>query len=1056
VTALLDAAFAGTDVSYEIDNKYILLGKRYNITSVMTVGQTEKRISGKVIDTTGESVIGANIMEKGTQNGVITDVDGNFILTVRQGAVLVVSYIGYITQEIPVGAQTDISVTLKEDNFALEEVVVVGYGTQKKINVTGAVASASGDILTKRPVSNSSAMLEGMLPGVEVVSATGEPGNEGTSIKIRGTGTFSSAGSAPLVLIDGVIGSLSNLNPRDIENVSVLKDAASASIYGARAANGVILVTTKSGTEDGLNIDYSGNFAIHTYTKMLDVISNSAEYMELWNEAKLNSGYDVGLYTQEMIDAYRYATDKVQYPNTNWLELMFGPAPTHTHNLSFRGGNRATKYNVSLGYVDQKGVMKGFDYKRYNVRLNLTSQVNKVVKFGTIIGFSHGDRVGARQGSQDQFIATMAQAPTYGPYLPDGSGRYTFKAYDFEYNNKNPMVIYKEGVSAKVKNYSFAPQGWVEITPFRNFTWYTKAAVNIDFENNRNFRPQVPLYNYHTGQYMTLCDVGGAGLTETESRNIYLNLFSHVSYEHLFNDAHQMRLQIGYNVEKNSYHTLSGSRRNYANDDLREMDAGSQDVMTAGGTTTEWALLSYFGRLNYSYKDRYLLETNLRYDGTSRLPRDGRWGLFPSASAAWRISEEQFVKSLDLPWLNNVKIRGSYGILGNQNIGDYPYQAILSYHSSSNVANYSFDNSSLSTGINQAALNNLNITWESTAITDIGLDVTAFDGFSLSFDWYNKRTSDILTSIQVTALVGLTAPTVNKGILENKGFETSLSYNGNVKSGTFKGLTYSVGVNFDHYANKLIKYGTEEKLVQNSISYIRREGEEWNAFYLLEVESIFQSEEEVANSPKQYGDNTLPGDLKWKDQNTVDTDGDGIPDAPDGVINDDDRIVFKGQHPLFQYSYNINAAWRGFDFYVLFNGVNGSKFYVADWGTVPFSQGAPPTTEWRNRWTEDNPSETMPRIYWGRPPTDRINRPSSFFLKDGTYLRMKNISIGYTVPAAITRKIGIDNLKFYFSGDNILTITKFPGLDPERIANNNRLVSYPQNKIFSFGINLTI
>ncbi|GHV49791.1 SusC/RagA family TonB-linked outer membrane protein [Bacteroidia bacterium] len=1050
---VLSLLLTGTNIAFAIEGRNIMLMK-WVIDDfgfpVILQPRSRRRITGTVTDSKGEAIIGANVVEKGVGNGTVTDARGNFNLKVSPEATLVISYIGCYVRELPLEENAQhIKVTLIEDNRMLDEVVVIGYGIRKKVNLTGAVSTTSGEVLTKRPIVNASAMMEGIMSGVEVVSATGEPGNDGTTVTIRGTGTFSSAGSSPLVLIDGVIGNMSDLNPNDIESVSVLKDAASASIYGARAANGVILITTKTGTEGKLRINYSGNFAVHTYTKMLELISNSAEYMELWNEAKLNSEIDVGLYTPEMINTYRYAKDRVKYPNTNWLDLMFDPAPTQTHNLSFNGGSSSTKYNVSLGYVDQRGVMKGFDYKRYNFRLNLTSRINKAIKFGTIVGITYGDKIGARQGSQDQFIATMAQAPTYGPYLPDGSGRYAFKAYDFESNNKNPMVIYKEKVTANLKNYIIASQGWLEVTPFKNFTWYTKVAVNMNFDITKNFRPQVPLYNFHTYEYMTLCDVGGSGLTETDTQNVYTNLFSYLNYENTDHDYHSFKAQIGYNVEQNKNHFLTGARRNFPDDELREINAGGQDIMINSGNTIEWAIISYFGRIGYSFKDRYLLEASLRNDGSSRLPRSGRWGVFPSISGAWRVSEEMFVKNMHWSWFNNLKIHGNYGILGNQNIGDYPYQAMLTY-----TGNYPFDNSTLTTGIAQTALNNMNITWESTSILCAGLDLMVFDGLSLTFDWYNKRTWDILTSTQLTGIVGLTAPIVNKGVLENRGYEIGLSYRKDVLSGRFKGLSYYGELNFSHNVNKLLEYGTEEKLIQNDISVICKEGVEWNAFYLLEWDGIFQSEKEITDSPKQFSDKTLTGDLKWKDQNTLDTNGDGIPDAPDGVINADDRVVMKGQYPAFQYSYNVGISWKGFDFYLFFNGVQGKKFYVADWGTVPFSQGAPPTTDWRKRWTPTHPSETMPRIYWGRPPTDRINRPSSFFLKDGSYLRMKSASIGYTVPSQITHAFGVDLLKFYVAGDNLFTFTKFSGLDPERIGLNNRFVSYPQNKIFSIGVNL--
>ncbi|MCJ7447675.1 MAG: TonB-dependent receptor [Bacteroidales bacterium] len=1003
-------------------------------------------VAGTITDQVGNPVAGVTVTLKGTTTGTLTDVAGKYSLpNVPQNGTLVFSFIGMRTQEIPVSGRGTIDVVMVEEAIGLEEVVVVGYGTQKKVNLTGSVASASGDELLNRPVSSSSAMLEGLMTGVQVVQGRGEPGNENTLITIRGRGTFSNAGSNPLILIDGVQGNLENLNPNDIESVSVLKDAASASIYGARAANGVILVTTKMGTEGRMNIDYNGSYAIYTWTKMLDLVTNSVEYMELWNEAKLNTGIPTGLYTQDIIDAYKNATDRVQYPNTDWLSLVFEPAPTQTHNLSFNGGSSTTKYNVSLGYLDQKGIMKGFNYKRYNFRLNLSSQINKAVTFGGNMGMTYGYRTGARQGSEDQFIATMAQAPTYGPYLPDGSGRYTFKAYSFEYNNKNPIVIEKEQAWSWLRSYAFTSQGWVDVKIFKGLNWYTKGAFNLDFSDNRVFRPQVPLYNFRTYEYMTLCDVGGAGMNATDNLGSYLNLYSYLNYDLSFGNGHSFKAQAGYNVESSTNRSLTGYRQKYPSDVLKEIDAGTAEIQTAGGNTNQWAIMSFFGRLNYNYKDRYLFEANLRYDGTSRLSPQGRWGAFPSFSAAWRPTQEPFFQDFGLGWLNNLKIRASYGTLGNQNIGNYPYQAMLSF-----TGAYPFDDSALSPGVAQTALNNLNIKWETTTITDVGFDLTVLKGLSLTFDWYNKITTDILRSTQVTGVVGLSAPTVNNGTLKNSGYEVSLSYSNAVKSGILNGLVYNAGVNFDHYKNKLVEFGAEEK----STRTIRKEGLEYDAFYMLEWIGIFQTADEVATSPKQYNDNTVPGDLKWKDQITVDSNADGILDATDGVINDNDRIPMKGQYPSLNYSFNGSASWKGLDFSFLFQGVSGDKFFVTEWGVIPFNQGAPPTTYWRDRWTPENPSETVPRIYWGRPPPTKIDRPSSYYLQDASYLRLKNLALGYVIPSKLTKRIGIERLRVYFSGDNLLTFTQYPGLDPERSGSSTRFVQYPQNKIYAFGVNV--
>ncbi len=989
-------------------------------------------VTGKVTSSEdGEGLPGVNVILQGTSQGTVTDINGDYEIDVPSvETVLVFSSVGYNRQEVTVGDRTVINIVMNPDITSLEEIVVVGYGTQKKINLTGAVASVSGDELIKRPVTNPASMIQGLLPGVQVIQNSGEPGNEGVSIRIRGTGTFSSAGSDPLVLIDGVQGNLSDLNPNNIESVSVLKDAASASIYGSRAANGVILVTTKKGRAGKISMEYSGNVGIYTPTKMFDLITNSAEYMELYNEARVNSGLTAD-YTQDMIDAYRNATDRNLYPNTDWLDLIFSPAPTQTHNLSFSGGSDATQFNISLGYVNQKGVMKGFDYEKYNIRFNLSSMVNDKIKFGAILSAKKGDRSGPRQGSTDTFIAAMAQPPTYSPHLADGSGRYTFKAYDFEYNNKNPIAIIEQKVFRNTDDYAISAQGWLDIQILKDLKWYTKAAMNLDISKYYDFRPQVPLYNFRTNDYMTLLDVGGAGLVEEDDQNVYENLYTYLSYDKTFG-GHTVFAQVGYSMEDNVYQYLRGYRKEYPSDLLRQLDAGSPSVQQANGTQNEWAIMSFFGRLGYNYQDRYLLEANVRYDGTSRLASDSRWGAFPSFSAGWRMTEEDFMKNMNLSWLNNLKLRGSYGELGNQNIGLYPYQSMLAL-----TSNYSFDDAALSSGVAQTALSNANIKWETTSILDFGLDLTVFRGLSLTLDWYKKRTTDILRGSQVTGIVGLNPPTVNNGTMENTGFEVNLQYLNNVKSGYFSGLNYSVVLNLDHYKNELVDFGAREINGYN----LREEGYEWDAFYMIEQIGIFQSEEEIANSPEQFNDVTVPGDLKYKDANG------------DGKIDNDDRVVINGRYPALNYSFNLAADWKGFDLSAQFQGIYNVKYYVNGWGTIPFVQGSPPTTDWRDRWTETNHSTTMPRIYWGNSAPQSLSRTSSWFLQNGSYLRLKNLTFGYTLPSSVIQKIGIEQVRVYFSGDNLITITDYPGLDPER-GGSGSFVNYPQNKIYSFGMNV--
>ncbi|HWW40402.1 SusC/RagA family TonB-linked outer membrane protein, partial [Pedobacter sp.] len=641
-------------------------------------------VSGIVKDANGLPLPGVTIKVKGTNKGVLTGNNGSYrIEAVDEQAVLVFSFIGYIVQEVPVAGQTQVNVVLKEESSKLNEVVVVGYGTQKKANLTGAVATVGGDELNKRPVVSAAAMLEGTMPGVQINQGSGEPGNEGVSIRIRGNGTFSSAGSDPLVLIDGVPGNFSDVNPTDIDNVSVLKDAASASIYGSRAANGVVLVTTKQGKAGKMSVQYDGNLGFYKPTKMFKLITNSAQYMELYNEARLNSGLnDVNsLYPQDQIDLYRNSTDRLKYPNTDWLGLIFKTAPTQNHNLTFNGGNDKTTYNVSLGYVDQNGIIKGFNYKRYTGRVNLTSKINDHIKFGTNILLKGGTTESIPGGSKDLFLSAMSQAPTYGPFLPDGSGRYTYKAYDFEYNNKNAVAVLDKKFTHNTNDYAVNAQGWIEVQFTKDLSWYTKGAVNINMDKYKDFKSTIDEYYYRSGQFGTSLDLG-KGLTDQDEQTVYTNLYSYLNYAHDFN-GHNIKAQGGYSIEQSKYSYLQGYRKNFADESLQELNAGGADLQNSNGTSNQWAIMSYFGRLNYDYKGRYLLEGNLRYDGSSKFYGKNKWGVFPSFSAGWRATEEQFVKDLNLNWLNNFKLRGSWGKLGNQKVAVggyeklYPYQALL-------------------------------------------------------------------------------------------------------------------------------------------------------------------------------------------------------------------------------------------------------------------------------------------------------------------------------------------------------------------------------------------
>ena len=1012
--------------------------------AVTIMQQQNLKVSGVVTDEAGEPLIGVSVLVKGTTLGNITDLNGRFSLDVPEGSILEISYIGYKTQSIK-AQREPMNIVLKEDAQKLDEVVVVGFGTQKKVNLTGSVSAVTGDDISKRPVANAAILLQGQIPGLRVNQGLGQPGGEGTSFRIRGQGTFSSAGSDPLILINGIPGSMTNLDPSVIESVSVLKDAASAAIYGARAANGVILVTTKQGAlGDKVHISYHGNVGLHTPTKLYDRVTNSVEYMELANLAWKNSGTGKQ-YTQDQINLYRNNVGDPQYPNFDWQDYMFRTAVVQTHNLSMAGSTEKTTYNVALNFVDQPGTMRGFKYRKYNATIDLTARITNFIKVGTYANLMYGETEQPRQGQNDAFLSTLSQAPTYMPWLPDdGTGirRWTSSAYSFESHNKNMPAIIGDNAMKRDNNFDINAQLWLEINLAKGLTWYTKGAARLQSNKSKDWRGSTTYtYDYHTGERSSELDKGGLGLSVGDGRRFYTNLYSYLKYDlSLVDNAHNFSLMVGYNQESEKYETLNAYRKDFAFD-LPVLNAGGTADWSNSGGEEEWAIQSLFGRFNYDFKERYLFEANMRYDGTSRISDENRWGVFPSFSVAWRATEEEFIKNLNLNWLNNFKLRGSWGQLGNQNIGLYPYQAMIS-----GVDDYPFTKTSdgVIIGYQQTAYANRNIKWETTTITDIGFDLQVFDGLSVTFDWYKKTTDDILRSSQVSSLLGLSAPTVNNGSVENKGIEVALNYANMVKGGTFRGFRYNAGVYFDRSRNKLTEFGAEEI---GSYS-IKREGLPYDEYYMLECIGVFADQAEINASPKQFNDNTQPGDLKYKDIS-------GPDGKPDGVIDNYDRRTFSGRFPGFEYGINASATWKGFDLSLIGQGVADKKYYTTDWGVQPFMQGSSPNKDYiKHMWTEENPyGAKHPKLYWQDMGGGKNTRPNSYYLKDASFFRLKNLTLGYTLPRVWTEKANISKVRIYFSGDNLLTLTPYKGLDPERNGDGRDAI-YPQNRIYSFGLNV--
>ncbi len=1016
----------------EVDGKRIILIPKPPVSA-----QENRIITGVVTEENGEPVIGANVVERGTTNGVITDVDGRFSISVAENAVLQISYIGYITQEVPIRNKVQINIVLKEDLQTLEEVVVVGYGTQKKINLTGSVASVSGEILTDRPTANVASLLQGMVAGLDVTQNTGQPGVEGTSLQLRGMGTFSSAGTEPMVLIDGVAGTLASLSPNEIESVSVLKDAASAAIYGARAANGVILVTTKNGQKGKMQVAYHVNTGWQKATILPELITSSVEYMEMYNTmADRVAGKQK--YSKEYIDLYRDPNrNKRYYPDYDWVNETFKTSFIQNHSITASGGSDRVLYNINFSYLNQGGILPGHGYERFTGRSNVEAQIHKKVKLGAKVAFYNGNIEAPAFQNDAALLQLVQQRPMYMPYLPDGSGRYTYMDIPIneggEKANRNPVYIANE-TRSDTEKWRWDAQTYLDVELFKAdhmlLTWNSKAAISYSDSFNKYMEGNDSEgYYYHKFEGQDDYTFGenfspttDSGVEDSYNKEKSLTLYTTFNYN-ITVEKHDISALAGYNQEAFNSRNLNAHRRWFPAYTIEELNGGSPVDQTLGGNSAQWGISSFFGRLNYAYNSKYLFEANFRYDGTSRIYKDNRWGAFPSFSGAWRISEETFIRE-NLSWMNNLKLRLSWGKLGNQAIGNYAYHDV---YESSNVV----IGGELIQAMNQNALTDKTLKWEETAVTDIGIDLNVWNNrFFIEFDWYNKVTNGILNKAPIPASVGLSAPVVNYGKLRNRGIDFRVGHNNTIHD-------FSYGISF---IGTLNKNKVLELRAPSYGNYINEVGLPYGEHYMYEWIGLFQSEEDVKNSAK-HPFSAQPGDLKYKDQDDS------------GVIDGKDRIAVSGRHPKMLYSFNLNAAYKGFDISAFFQGVSGRKIYTHSYIIEPFAQGGPPTIDFRNAWTPENTNTNIPALYDGIPYYKAASNRSTYFLRDASYLRLKNLQIGYNFTKRVSEKLGIDALRIYFAGENLFTITDYPHMDPER-ADDGRHSVYPQLKTLSVGLDV--
>lgn len=1010
----------GQNVSYEIQGKNIVIkkGSQQQVTS----SEKKKKVTGTVKDSNGEPIIGATVVEKGTTNGTVTDFDGNYILELSDNGILAISYIGYKSQEYSVAKikQGQLSVTLKEDTEVMDEVVVVGYGSQKKVNLSGSVSSVNFNEIAQVPVSNTTTMLQGRMPGVTIISGGSQPGKDEPTINIRGIGTLGN--TKPMVIIDGMESSLSTVAPNDIESITVLKDAASASIYGVRAANGVILVTTKRGKNEKVSVSYAGNFALQQATVLPDYC-DSWDWAKLYNETQ---GYEK--YTAEMIQQMRDGTNPDKFANTDWAKEVFRTAFMHTHHLSIKGGTDKVSYMNSLEYLDQDGIMLGTSNQRLNFRANVDYNVNKFLKMG--FNFAGGrDRIDEPYQGTGGGWGIMRKLYWFTrPTVPVKYSNGEWGAVDG--NDGVGMPAIHNPVKATTignrydENYRFDGKVFAEVSILRNLKFKTSFGAKYRSYFNSSFTPTD--YFYDSEGNIVQEELINSASKYTKLAYSYLNE-NILTYD--FNvKKHNFSFLLGHSIQYDRYDEHKGSIESFPNNEIYQLSAGSKNP-SVSGKAVETSLQSLFARINYNWNNKYLVEGNIRRDQSSRLPSNNRVGVFPSASAAWRISEESFIKN-NLSFVSNLKLRGSWGTLGNQEIDDYAYVQLVN-----TGQNYVFDNK-VSGGVAVTSLANPNIKWETTTMTDIGLDLGLFNNhLEIVFDYFYKKTSDILLSLPINATLGnVGAPKQNAGEVENKGWELSATYHGNI--GDFN---YTVSGNLSKIKNKILDL---KGLEWYSGKSIYREGIPIGSFYGYIADGLYRSQEEIDEGPKRFnGVDVAPGDIKYRDISGPD----GVPDGQ--VDAQYDRTVIGSPFPKLTYGFNVFAQYKNFDFSLFLQGVSGINRFYTD---AP-SQGSNILTDWLDRYDPvENPQGNMPRM-----KGTQNNETSTFWIKDASYLRLKNVEIGYNLPKRLCNKLYSQGIRIYFTGLNLLTFTKVKHWDAEKFADDNENFNYPQSKSYSLGVNVT-
>lgn len=1030
VEQVLQRLFEGTGVNFRIVNRQILL---FSENTIGVFSQQANRVSGKVTDSSGGGLPGVTVVVKGTTNGTISDFNGDYTLNNIPGnSILVFSFVGMRGQEISVGGKNNINVVLEEEAIGIEEVVAIGYGTMKKKDLTGSIATVDGAKIAERQASQLSQALQGTMPGVTVTRSNSEPGASAT-IRIRGITTIGD--SNPLIIVDGVpVSNINDINSNDIQDISVLKDAASASIYGARAAAGVVLITTKRAKLGQFNMEYNASFGIEKPTEFPEVVA-ALRYLEMsneqtWNDAGNNPGGEYPLYSKDEVENWLELnkTSPNRYPVTDWVDLLMNDyAPRQNHQFSFSHGGEKIKSKASINYETVDALYDYKNYERVSTRLNNNITINDYLSANIDIAFNSSV---SKNPVDNPVYDAIRYAPVYAALWEDGriaegkagSNEYARLHYGGFSNSWNNKLMGKISLDFK---------------PIKNLTITGVLSPYLNFSKGKTFVKQISYFDAENPSVFSGFIAGHQSTSLYEERNDAKTMTKQllVNYANTIKEIHNFNLMGGYEDFASFNESLGASRENYILSNFPYLNLGPLDYRDNSGSATESAYRSYFGRIIYDYSSKYFLQANIRYDGSSRFHPDYRWASFPSISAGWAISEESFMQNI--PALSFLKLRGSWGTLGNERIGNYPYQASIGF---SNTLFYQGDQivSGITAAQYQYAIED--ITWETTETWDVGIDANFLDNrLMFTGDYYMKKTRDMLLSLEIPDFMGFENPDQNTGIMDTKGWEIQLSWKDKIGK-----LTYSASFNLSDYKSKMGDLGGIVFLG----SQIKKEGSEFNEWYGYKSDGLFQTQEDVNNSPLLY-QSLKPGDVKY-----VDISGpDGVPDGK--ITPDYDRVLLGGSMPRFLYGGNINLGYKGFDLSLVIQGVGKQNSRIVPQMVQPFFSGwtnAPQIIDgnyWSTYNTEDeNLKAKYPRLSYVGAENNNYEM-SDYWLFNGAYLRLKNITVGYSLPKNIAEKIRLKGIRVYGSASDLFSLDHYPnGWDPE--------VSYTSYISKSFNLGLSV